>query len=62
MIQFKEFIKDKEKEKMLQEHQLYMKGCAEDNRRKEEQENRWNKYYRDFDQNLTKKMKEYEQK
>jgi hypothetical protein len=39
-----------------------MKGCAEDNRRKEEQENRWNKYYRDFDQNLTKKMKEYEQK
>jgi hypothetical protein len=34
MIQFRDFLKDKEKEKQLQDHERYVKGCEETNRKR----------------------------
>lgn len=62
MIQFKEYVKDREKEKQLKDHEAYLKACADRERQKDAQDQKWNKYYRDFDNKLTDKQKEYEQK
>ena len=39
-----------------------MKGCDDEYNRRNEKNERWNQYYRDFDKNLSHKMKEYEDK
>ncbi len=62
MIQFRDFLKDKEKEKQLQDHERYVKGCEETNRKRGDQENKWNQYYRDFDNKLSNKMQDYDAK
>ena len=62
MIQFKHFMKDKDKESKMKEHEMYMKGCDDENQRRFNNQNRWNQYYRDFDNKLTLKMNDYDKK
>ncbi|CDW79439.1 UNKNOWN [Stylonychia lemnae] len=62
MIQFKDYMKDKEKEKMMKDHEDFLRQQAEREKKKDDQDQRWNKFYKDFDEKLTGKQKEYEQK
>jgi hypothetical protein len=55
-------VKDKEKEKQQREHEAYVRACEDNNRKKQDQDNKWNQYYRDFDNKMSGKMKQYEEK
>ncbi len=45
----------------MKEHEKYIKGCEDMNNKRNNQEEQWYKRYKDFDQNLTQKMNQYEQ-
>ena len=62
MIQFKEYMKDREKEKALKDHEAYLKAQEERERQKDQQNHKWNQYYRQFDAKLSDKMHDHEQK
>ena len=46
----------------MNEHEAYLKGCNDANSKRQEQDDKWNNYYRKFDANLSGKMKDHEAK
>ena len=53
MIQFKKFLKDKDNEQKMSQHDKYIKEQAELEQKKKEKEDKWYQYYRNFDNDLS---------